>query len=187
MEIVSRVSSDGIRTFEVTASKIWEMQVRRKDTIGVVKLPVGIKRLLDDLEVIAAKVRVTAVKHNLVLLINFDETYAKSILLGSTTFKERESQYLDDILDLEEKLSSHDRIVYKIGYQIPERLKKAIAAQPKMYDGDMLPSEELIINSTDSEKTLEDAEESRIKMRNKMIQVNYDKINSLYKTFVKND
>ncbi|GJW80798.1 hypothetical protein Tco_0144773 [Tanacetum coccineum] len=38
---------------------------------------VGIKRLLDDLEVTAAKVRVTAVKHNLVLLINFDETYAK--------------------------------------------------------------------------------------------------------------
>ncbi|GJV58840.1 hypothetical protein Tco_1464940 [Tanacetum coccineum] len=38
---------------------------------------VGIKRLLDDLEVTAAKVRVIAVKHNLVLLINFDETYAK--------------------------------------------------------------------------------------------------------------
>ncbi|GJR48634.1 putative ribonuclease H-like domain-containing protein [Tanacetum coccineum] len=36
-----------------------------------------IKRLLDDLEVTAAKVRVTTVKHNLVLLINFDETYAK--------------------------------------------------------------------------------------------------------------
>ncbi|GKF34190.1 hypothetical protein Tco_0107390, partial [Tanacetum coccineum] len=29
----------------------------------------------------------------------------------------------------------------------PERLKKAIAAQPKMYDGDMLYSEKLIINS----------------------------------------
>ncbi|GJZ58989.1 hypothetical protein Tco_0614805 [Tanacetum coccineum] len=38
---------------------------------------VEIKRLLDDLEVTAAKVRVTAIKHNLVLLINFDETYAK--------------------------------------------------------------------------------------------------------------
>ncbi|GJT55075.1 hypothetical protein Tco_0990129, partial [Tanacetum coccineum] len=32
---------------------------------------------IDDLEVTAAKVRVTAVMHNLVLLINFDETYAK--------------------------------------------------------------------------------------------------------------
>ncbi|GKE38698.1 hypothetical protein Tco_1462103, partial [Tanacetum coccineum] len=34
-------------------------------------------RLLDDIEVTAVKVRVTAVKHNLVLLINFDERYAK--------------------------------------------------------------------------------------------------------------
>ncbi|GKA66526.1 UBN2 domain-containing protein [Tanacetum coccineum] len=92
-------------------------------------------------------------------------------------FKERENQYLEDIVDLEEKLSSHDRIN-------PERLKKAILAQPKMYDGDMLHSEKLIINSPDSEETLEDVEESRNQMKNKMIQVNYDKINALYETFV---
>ncbi|GJT61855.1 hypothetical protein Tco_1005388 [Tanacetum coccineum] len=71
-----------------------------------------------------------------------------------------------------------------LGYQNPERLKKAIAAQPKIYDEDMLHSEKLIINSTDSEETLEDAEESRNKMKSKMIQVNYDKINALYETFV---
>ncbi|GKD48700.1 hypothetical protein Tco_1277676 [Tanacetum coccineum] len=35
------------------------------------------KQIKSLLEVTAAKVRVTAVKHNLVLLINFDETYAK--------------------------------------------------------------------------------------------------------------
>ncbi|GKF60309.1 hypothetical protein Tco_0177095 [Tanacetum coccineum] len=67
-----------------------------------------------------------------------------------------------------------------LGYQNPEHLKKAIATQPKMYDGDMLHSEKLIINSPDSEETLEDAEESQ----NKMVQVNYDKINALYETFV---
>ncbi|GKE64970.1 hypothetical protein Tco_1519131 [Tanacetum coccineum] len=53
-----------------------------------------------------------------------------------------------------------------------------------MYDGDMLYSEKLIIDLTDSEETLDDAKESRIKMRNKMIQINYDKINALYETFV---
>ncbi|GKA05030.1 retrovirus-related pol polyprotein from transposon TNT 1-94 [Tanacetum coccineum] len=130
--------------------------------------------------------------------------------LAKKAFRERENQYLEDIVDLEEKLSSHDRIVYKmgqslqtihmlekkpnkiydpflkagLGYQNLERLKKAIAAQPKMYDGDMLHSEKLIINSTNSEETLEDAEESRNKMKNKMIQANYDKINALYETFV---
>ncbi|GJX21328.1 hypothetical protein Tco_0224005 [Tanacetum coccineum] len=79
-------------------------------------------------------------------------------------FKERENQYLIDIVDLQEKLSSHDRIVYKmgqsiqtihmlgkipnkvydpfqkagLGYQNAERLKKVIAAQQKMYHGEML-------------------------------------------------
>ncbi|GKE91634.1 hypothetical protein Tco_1572729 [Tanacetum coccineum] len=60
-----------------------------------------------------------------------------------------------------------------LGYQNPERLKKAIAAQPKMYDDDMLHSDKLKIYSPDSEETLEDAEESRNKMKDKMIQVNY--------------
>ncbi|GKA65123.1 hypothetical protein Tco_0764830 [Tanacetum coccineum] len=55
-----------------------------------------------------------------------------------------------------------------LGYKNPERLKKAIAAKPKMYNGDMLHSVNLKIDSPDSEETLEDAKESRLKMRNKM-------------------
>ncbi|GKB46277.1 hypothetical protein Tco_0897030 [Tanacetum coccineum] len=55
-----------------------------------------------------------------------------------------------------------------LGYKNPERLKKAIPAQPKMYDGEMLHSAKLNIDSPDSGETLEDAEESRLKMRNKM-------------------
>ncbi|GJS30832.1 hypothetical protein Tco_0491452 [Tanacetum coccineum] len=50
-----------------------------------------------------------------------------------------------------------------LGYTNPEHLKKAIAAQPKMYDGDLIHSNKLVIHSTDSEETLEDAEESRTK------------------------
>ncbi|GJR29338.1 hypothetical protein Tco_1105570 [Tanacetum coccineum] len=88
--------------------------------------------------------------------------------------------YLEDIVNLEEKLSSQDRIVYKmgqsiqiihmlgktpnkvydpflkvgLGYKNLKRLKKAIAAQPKMYDGEMLHSAKLNIDSPDSEETL---------------------------------
>ncbi|GJT58590.1 hypothetical protein Tco_1002123 [Tanacetum coccineum] len=130
--------------------------------------------------------------------------------LENKSFKEREDRYLDDILDLEEKLSSHDRIFYKmgqsiqtihmlgkkpnkvydpflktkLGYTNPERLKKVIAAQPKMYDGDLIHSNKLVIHSTDSEETLEDVEESRNKMRHKMVQIDYEKLNALYETFV---
>ncbi|GJU43430.1 hypothetical protein Tco_1200696 [Tanacetum coccineum] len=46
-----------------------------------------------------------------------------------------------------------------LGYKNPERLKKAIAAQPKMYHGEKLYSTKLKIDSPDSEETLEDAEE----------------------------
>ncbi|GJZ61332.1 retrovirus-related pol polyprotein from transposon TNT 1-94 [Tanacetum coccineum] len=38
-----------------------------------------------------------------------------------------------------------------LGYTNPERSKKAIVAQPKMYDGDLLHSNKLVIHSTDSE------------------------------------
>ncbi|GJZ56096.1 hypothetical protein Tco_0611289 [Tanacetum coccineum] len=66
-----------------------------------------------------------------------------------------------------------------LGYKNPKRLKKAIAAQPKMYHGEMLYNNKLKIDSPDSEETLEDAKESRLKMRNKMVQLNYGKLNAL--------
>ncbi|GKB52637.1 hypothetical protein Tco_0903390 [Tanacetum coccineum] len=40
------------------------------------------------------------------------------------------------------------------------------------------------IDSPDSEETLEDAKESRLKMRNKMVKLNHEKLNALYETFV---
>ncbi|GKD64033.1 hypothetical protein Tco_1306141 [Tanacetum coccineum] len=115
--------------------------------------------------------------------------------LAKNVFQEREDQYLEDICDLEEKLSSHDRIIYKLGQSIQkihmygktpnkvydpflkaglgyknlERLKKAIAAQLKMYDGEKLHSTKLIIVLPNSEETLKDAEECRLRMRNKMV------------------
>ncbi|GJW18682.1 hypothetical protein Tco_0026118 [Tanacetum coccineum] len=134
----------------------------------------------------------------------------KELETSKKAFKEQKNRYLEDICDLEEKLSSYDRIVYKmgqsiqtfhmlgkkpnkvydpflkagLGYKNPERLKKAIAAQQKMYDGEKLHSTKLVIDSPDSEETLEDVEESRLKMRNKMSQINYAKLNALYETFV---
>nr|GEW45635.1 hypothetical protein [Tanacetum cinerariifolium] len=72
----------------------------------------------------------------------------------------------------------------RLGYQSLERLKKDIAAQPKMYDGERLHSTKLIIDSPDYEETLKDAEKSRLKMKNKIIQLNYAKLNALYETFI---
>ncbi|GJT15819.1 hypothetical protein Tco_0874525 [Tanacetum coccineum] len=111
------------------------------------------------------------------------ELLQKELETSKKAFKYREDRYLDDIVDLEEKLSSRDQIVYKmgqsiqtihmlgkqpnkvydpflkagLGYKNPERLKKAIAAQPKMYHGEMLHSVNLKIDSPDSEETLDNA------------------------------
>ncbi|GJZ76166.1 hypothetical protein Tco_0640631 [Tanacetum coccineum] len=71
-----------------------------------------------------------------------------------------------------------------LGYKNPECLKKAIAAQPKMYHDEMLHSINLKTDSPGSEETLKDAEKSRLKMRNKMVQLDYGKLNTLYETFV---
>nr|GEV13980.1 integrase, catalytic region, zinc finger, CCHC-type, peptidase aspartic, catalytic [Tanacetum cinerariifolium] len=91
-----------------------------------------------------------------------DEYHEIQMLASKKAFKERENRFLENIVDLEEKLSSHDRIVYdpfliaRLGYKNPERLKKAIAAQPKMYDGERLHSAKLTIDSPDLEETLKD-------------------------------
>ncbi|GJT30053.1 putative ribonuclease H-like domain-containing protein [Tanacetum coccineum] len=99
--------------------------------------------------------------------------------LKKQDFQEKENRYLDDILDLQEKLSSHDRIVYKmgqsiqtihmlgkkpnkfydqflkigLGYQNPERLKKAI----EFYKTDVIPMSECLT------KKLVDIQEELIK------------------------
>ncbi|GKB21011.1 hypothetical protein Tco_0854934 [Tanacetum coccineum] len=98
----------------------------------------------------------------------------------------KEKDKIENICGLEEKLSSLNRIVYKmgqsiqtihmlgkepnkvydpflkarLGYKNLKRLKKVIAAQPKMYDGEMLYNNSLKFDSPDSEETLEDAKES---------------------------
>ncbi|GJV74553.1 hypothetical protein Tco_1506137 [Tanacetum coccineum] len=71
-----------------------------------------------------------------------------------------------------------------LGYANPERLKKAIAAQPKIYDGEKLESTKLKVTLPGYEETLEDAEEIQLKMKDKMIQLDYAKINALYESFV---
>ncbi|GJY73651.1 retrovirus-related pol polyprotein from transposon TNT 1-94 [Tanacetum coccineum] len=91
---------------------------------------------------------------------------------------------LNNELKKQKMLLQKELETFGLAYKNPERLKKAITAQPKMYDGEKLHSVNLKIDSPDSEETLEDAEESRLKMRNKMVQINYGKLNALYETFV---
>ncbi|GJV53771.1 putative reverse transcriptase domain-containing protein [Tanacetum coccineum] len=107
--------------------------------------------------------QVSHVKRKTIIQTTDDDQVDSSIIFDDLFMDnngERENRYLEDIVDLEEKLSSHDRIIYKMGQSLqtihmlgkkpnkvydpfpkaglgdqnPERLKKAIAAQAKMYD-----------------------------------------------------
>ncbi|GJW37692.1 hypothetical protein Tco_0060612 [Tanacetum coccineum] len=72
----------------------------------------------------------------------------------------------------------------RLGYQNLERLKKSIQAQPKMFYGKYHKCDNSSINLPDFKETLEDAEESQLKMKDKMIQIDYAKLNKLYDSFV---
>ncbi|GJX54824.1 hypothetical protein Tco_0283193 [Tanacetum coccineum] len=106
--------------------------------------------------------------------------------LSKKAFNAQEKKYLEEIVDLEDKLSSHDRIVYKMGQSI--QTIHMLGKKPnKVYDPFLkvgLQSTKLIIDSPNSEETLEDVKESRLKTKDKMIQLDYEKLNALYETFV---
>ncbi|GKC09101.1 hypothetical protein Tco_1000711, partial [Tanacetum coccineum] len=110
-------------------------------------------------------------------------------------FKQDEDKYVNNIIQLEAKIKDLENIVCKIGkssqtfriltnkqslyrenkrkmglgYTDPYPLGQAIACHPKFYD---------------TEKILNDAEESQVKMKEKQCQFNYENINSLYDMFV---
>nr|GEU44050.1 hypothetical protein [Tanacetum cinerariifolium] len=77
-----------------------------------------------------------------------------------------------------------DNAESKPSYDAKVVSEKAIAAQPKMYHGEVIHSTNLIIDSPETEETLKNAKESRLKMRNKMVQLDYGKLNALYEKFV---
>ncbi|GJS12928.1 retrovirus-related pol polyprotein from transposon TNT 1-94 [Tanacetum coccineum] len=177
-----------LNNVQVEAEKQCKMNIELKKQKAVLyyKQELGREQLLNEKEEIREEFlktqdEILKIKHEI-------DSFKKA-------FKAREDHYLEDIVSLEEKLRSHDRIVYKmshslqiihmlsenpnkvydlhlktgLGFENPKRLKKAIEAQLKMYDGEKLESKKLKVDLPDYEETLEDAEKSRLKMKDKMI------------------
>ncbi|GKA09339.1 hypothetical protein Tco_0688670 [Tanacetum coccineum] len=113
-----------------------------------------------------------------------DQYHDVKILAYNIQKEAKIQKRLNDELKKQKEFLKKELETFGLGYQNPKRLKKAIATQQKMYHGEMLQSTNLKIDPPDSEETLEDAEESRLKMRNKMIQLDFGKLNALYETFV---
>ncbi|GJR34509.1 retrovirus-related pol polyprotein from transposon TNT 1-94 [Tanacetum coccineum] len=91
---------------------------------------------------------------------NAHDEYHNIQMLAHNVQREAENQKrLNNELKKQNELLQKELETFGLGYKNPEHLKKAIAAQPKMYIGDMLHSVNLKIDSPDSKETLEDAEE----------------------------
>nr|GEW42442.1 Gag-Pol polyprotein [Tanacetum cinerariifolium] len=155
----------------------------------------GIKRLMQKLRVHDAmyfrEQMLLAMKDEAGSNLNNEETdFMLDTLYGEETIKELNAAVMVQSIQTIHMLKKTPNKVYDpflkggLGYKNPERLKKVIPSQPKIYDGEKLHSAKLIIDSLDSGETLKDAKESRLKMRNKMVQINYTKLNALYETFV---
>ncbi|GKD15854.1 hypothetical protein Tco_1205012 [Tanacetum coccineum] len=103
--------------------------------------------------------------------------------------KQKEDKYLDEIIDLQKKKKALDNVVYKmgqstqtmhmltkpqafyneshkttLGYQNPFYLSQARRKVPALYDGHTIVKTHVTLSVTDTEETLELAEESRLKM-----------------------
>nr|GEV86021.1 hypothetical protein [Tanacetum cinerariifolium] len=103
--------------------------------------------------------------------------------------KQMEGKYLDEFIDLQKKNKALDNVVYKmgqstqtmnmltkpqvfydeshkteLGYQNPFLSLSSSTKVPALYDGDTIVKTHVALSVTDSEETLELAEESRLKM-----------------------
>ncbi|GJW84495.1 hypothetical protein Tco_0157640 [Tanacetum coccineum] len=107
--------------------------------------------------------QVSHVKHKTIIQTSDDDQIDSNIIFDDPYVKHN-----GGTSDYDSNAHDEYHEIQMLAYNNPERLKKAITAQPKMYVGEKLHSARLTIDSPDSEETLEDAEKSRLKMRNKM-------------------
>ncbi|GKB35588.1 hypothetical protein Tco_0880530 [Tanacetum coccineum] len=88
-----------------------------------------------------------------------DQYHDVKIIAYNVQREAKNKKRLNNELKKQKELLQKKLEISGLGYQNPERLKKAFAAQPKMYHGEMLQSTNVKTHSPDSEETLEDAEE----------------------------
>ncbi|GJR32503.1 hypothetical protein Tco_1108735 [Tanacetum coccineum] len=164
--------------------------------------------------------------HSLKLQLNATteshKTLSTTIKMLKEASKHKEDKYLDEIIDLQKDKKALDNVVYKmgqstqtmhmltkpqvfydechkmaLGYQNPFYLTQARRKVPALYDGHTIVKKHDALTVTDTEETLELAEESRLKMLAKQndetmkekkvnfAHVDYVALNKLSEHFVK--
>ncbi|GJT03350.1 retrovirus-related pol polyprotein from transposon TNT 1-94 [Tanacetum coccineum] len=146
---------------------------------------------MDDMikENLALKELVDSLEQNLSKQIKENESLLQTFTVFKNESREKESNYMENEIDLEKKIKELDNIVYKVGqsaqtvhmltkaqvfydnahkqalgYQNPFYLKKAQRIKPTLYDGSVISSKHVAMLVIDDDETLILEEVSRSKM-----------------------
>ncbi|GJT33455.1 retrovirus-related pol polyprotein from transposon TNT 1-94 [Tanacetum coccineum] len=140
-------------------------------------------------EKLALKEQIDSLEKTLSKQIKEKESLFKTFTVFKNESKEKENKYMENEIDLENKIKELDNIVYKVGqsaktvnmltklqpfydntykqalgYQNPFYLRKAQRIKPTLYDGVVVSKTHVAMHVIDNEETLILEEESRSKM-----------------------
>ncbi|GJR47471.1 hypothetical protein Tco_1315574 [Tanacetum coccineum] len=124
---------------------------------------------MDDMikEKLALKEQVDSLKQNLSKQIKEKECLLQTFTVFKSESKEKEDKYMENEIDLENKIKKLDNIIFKVGYQNPFYLKKAHRIKPTLYDGRVISAKHVAMLVINDEEILILEEESRLKMSEK--------------------
>ncbi|GJW20151.1 hypothetical protein Tco_0030773 [Tanacetum coccineum] len=148
---------------------------------------------MDDMirEKLALKEQIDSLKQNLSKQIKEKESVLQTLAVFKNESKEKENKYMENEIDLENKIKDLDNIICKVGQSAQTRIK------PTLYDGVVISNTHVAMLVIDDEETLILEEEIGLKMFEKAKDpeviaqkishkpIDYDKLNSLINDFEK--
>ncbi|GJZ52538.1 hypothetical protein Tco_0607053 [Tanacetum coccineum] len=111
---------------------------------------------MDDMikEKLALKEQVESLEQNLSKQIKEKECLLQTFTVFKSESKEKKDKYMENKIDLENKIKELDNILFKVGYQNPFHLKKAQWIKPTLYDGIIISNKHVAMPVIDDEETL---------------------------------
>ncbi|GJW49742.1 hypothetical protein Tco_0091093 [Tanacetum coccineum] len=121
---------------------------------------------IDDMirEKCALKEQIDSLEQNLSKQIKEKESVLQTFSVFKNESKEKEKKYMENEIDLENKIKELDNIVYKVGQSAQTVHMKAQRIKPTLYDGTIISKTHVVMPVIDDEETLILEEESRSKM-----------------------
>ncbi|GJU66356.1 retrovirus-related pol polyprotein from transposon TNT 1-94 [Tanacetum coccineum] len=117
--------------------------------------------VIKQMEKIALKEQIDSLEQNLSKQIKEKESVLQTLAVFKNESKEKENKYMENEIDLENKIKELDNIICKVGQSAQT---KAQRIKPTLYDGVVISNTHVAMPVIDDEETLILEEESRSKM-----------------------